>query len=133
MTRDEARKAAEVMLAYAEGKEVELLVVGNRWEVYTDNEAPDFNWRDYHYRIKPSLKYRLFNSVEECWQEMQKHQPFGWVRETATGELHSITYLEKSKNAEKGFIIWLSDLNMTVAEMYDQYTFADGNPFGVKE
>lgn len=27
------------------------------------------------YRIKP--KYRPFKDAEECWVEMQKHQPFG--------------------------------------------------------
>ena len=24
-------------------------------------------------------KYRPFKNAEECWQEMQKHQPFGWI------------------------------------------------------
>lgn len=30
------------------------------------------------YRIKP--KYRPFKDAEECWQEMQNHQPFGWIK-----------------------------------------------------
>lgn len=29
------------------------------------------------YRIKPEPKYRPFKDAKECWQEMQKHQPFG--------------------------------------------------------
>ena len=24
--------------------------------------------------------YRPFKSQEECWNEMQKHQPFGWIK-----------------------------------------------------
>ncbi len=31
------------------------------------------------YRIKPESKYRPFKDEKECWQEMQKHQPIGWI------------------------------------------------------
>lgn len=49
MTREEARKAAEVMLAYADGKEIEYLYNGE-WE---DALNPTFDWYEEEYRIKP--------------------------------------------------------------------------------
>ena len=50
MTREEARKAAEVMLAYVNGEEIEYTVKGcNNWMKV---DSPSFNW-DWEYRIKP--------------------------------------------------------------------------------
>ena len=126
MTRKEARKAAEVMLAYADGKEIEYLCKDG-WRVTTNAL---FNWNNdaNYYRIKPEPKYRPFKNTEECWLEMQKHQPFGWVR-------------YKMKPIVIGSIASLYD---TEIEPYDActssykealqiFTFADGQPFGVKE
>lgn len=80
MTEEKARKAAEVMIAYAEGKEIEFKPLDyNTWcNVIGD---PLFDWSHNDYRIKSKPKYRPFKDKEECWTEMQKHQPFGWVKE----------------------------------------------------
>lgn len=57
MTREEARKAAEVMLAYANGEEIEALSDGK----YIPCEDPCFNWITCkgveNYRIKPKEKF----------------------------------------------------------------------------
>lgn len=54
MTKEQARKAAEVMLAYADGKEIEYTIKGrNKW---TKVESPSFNW-DWEYRVKPKPKF----------------------------------------------------------------------------
>ena len=68
------------------------------------------------YRIKPEAKYRPFKNVEECWQEMLKHQPFGWVK-TDSG-------YEQLWHVNKG-----DDFNAT----FKDSTFADGTPYGIKE
>ena len=68
------------------------------------------------YRIKPEAKYRPFKNAEECWQEMLKHQPFGWVK-TDSG-------YEPLWHVNKG-----DDFNLT----FKNSTFADGTPFGIKE
>lgn len=68
------------------------------------------------YRIKPEAKYRPFKNVEECWQEMLKHQPFGWVK-TDSG-------YEPLWHVNKG-----DDFNAT----FKYSTFADGTPYGIKE
>lgn len=51
MTREEARKAAEVMLAYANGAEIEYTAKDyNNW-IKVDSSG--FNWYGYDYRVKP--------------------------------------------------------------------------------
>lgn len=57
MTREEARKAAEVMLAFANGEKIEQYYdYDGKWsEVKT--RCCDFNWDKNAYRIKPKEKF----------------------------------------------------------------------------
>ena len=115
MTREEARKAAEVMLVYADGKEIEWRSKSSGcWESIT---TPSFGWDETDYRIKPEPKYRPFKNAEECWQEMQKHQPFGWVKEISNEEYINLGWVPTEDNEDT----------------FHNITFADGTPFGVKE
>ena len=114
MTREEARKAAEVMLAYADGKEVEFLDPLGNWRSDT---IPAFNWFNFDYRIKKEPSYRPFKNKEECWAEMQKHQPFGWVKHKKNGSFSCVMAVDDSK--------WYD-------AAYEKYTFADGTPFGIE-
>lgn len=126
MTREEARKAAEVMLAYANGEEIETLCFGE----YIPCEDPSFNWVDgksiKNYRIKPKPKYRPFKSQEECWNEMLKHQPFGWVKEILSEMLYLINGISNES------IVIMEDIN-SFKEAMRFYEFKDGTPFGIKE
>lgn len=115
MTREEARKAAEVMLAYADGKEIEFLADKGHWSSIA---VPEFDWYRNYYRIKPEPTYRPFRSKEECWQEMQKHQPFGWVKRKEDGWFSCVMSVDDTKRYD---------------DVYKTYTFVDGTPFGVKE
>lgn len=75
MTRKETKQCIAVMQAYADGKQLELFdKYKNEWVDVVD---PTWNWYESEYRIKPTLSYRPFHNVEECWKEMQKHRPFG--------------------------------------------------------
>ena len=57
MTKEDAKKAAEIMLAYANGEEIESLFYGE----YVSCEEPTFNWIGgkgvENYRIKPKEKF----------------------------------------------------------------------------
>ncbi len=129
MNRDEARKAAEVMLAYADGKEVEWSPKDRdgRW---IRANSPEFDWGSNDYRIKPQPKYRPFNSAEECWQEMQKHQPFGWLKDNVEG--HYYTNITAIDNGEENCSIG-ANFGWNLEGIFKNYIFADGEPFGVKE
>ena len=125
MNRNEARKAAEVMLAYADGKEIEYK--NGALKDWSITSVPTFNWGSNDYRIKPGPKYRPFKDAEECWQEMQKHQPFGWI---AKGKK---LYAIKAVECNTVFIDDDCENRSLLAFFNDGFTFADGEPFGVKE
>lgn len=123
MTREDARKAAEVMLAYADEKEIEIKK-GDKW--FSSDEV-SFNWFDFEYRVKPESKYRPFESVDECWQEMLKHKPFGWIAKSTR------LYAIKTLDCNTVFIDDGCENRSLLAYFKDSFYFADGTPFGVKE
>lgn len=121
MTREEAKELLPIIQAFAEGRTIQLLDGGKWLDVY----ETDFHESIYKYRIKPEPKYRPFKTQEECWQEMLKHQPFGWVRSTMSDNLYIIEYISDD-----------IDYNRTFAsynEAFEWVKFADGTPFGVME
>ena len=134
MKKEEARMAAEVMLAYADGKEIEWSHKdGNGcWLRWVKADNPKFDWIDNDYRIKPQPKYRPFKDAEECWQEMQKHTPFGWIQ-------------DKDNSSFKQYILSVDKDGVTISDYDDGnllldyksffgfYIFIDGTPFGIKE
>lgn len=69
ISRENAKELLHIIKAYSEGKEIEYFN-GLKWEV---REEFRFSADPSQYRIKPNPKYRPFKSVEECWEEMQKH------------------------------------------------------------
>ena len=81
------------------------------------------------YRIKPEAKYRPFKNAEECWGEMQKHQPFGWIKcEEGCFNIVYVTDEYVGLADPDGSSILLASKNS-----YQDNTFADGTPFGIKE
>lgn len=85
-------------------------------------------WNNTEYRIKPEPKYRPFKDRQECWQEMQKHQPFGWI-----ADIDSCRYILA---VGEGSVVFKSfnssDFCKSFDEVVDTYTFADGTTFGIK-
>ena len=127
MTREEAKELMPVIQAFADGKDVETKT-GSGWMIV---ENMSFAGEPDGYRIKSESKYRPFANAEECWQEMQKHQPFGWVKsKEATKDIYfTITGLT---NVIHGVIL-NSTGGWSFSGLFNYYTFADGTPFGVKE
>ena len=75
--------------------------------------------------MEKNSKYRPFKNKEECWQEMQKHQPFAWVKEKHSDRYSLITEVNGlSIKVKEGCLF---------TDSVKYYTFADGTPFGVKE
>ena len=113
------------MQAYADGKTIQYRAIdGGYW--YDVPEGKDVEWERYEFRVKPGSKYRPFKDAEECWNEMLKHEPFGWMRGTF-GEYATIDFLDKFGTARHGKATW--DFKKT----FNEIEFADGAPFGIKE
>lgn len=131
MDRKEAAKLLPIIRAFIAGMVIECRTrtweVNKGWQYSTDWEkTEELKFQDtYEYRIKPEPTYRPFANTEECWTEMEKHQPFGWV-----------------KTKDKGIRLCIIGLNQGSAftqvghkydEALDEFIFADGAPFGIKE
>ena len=129
MDRNQAKALLPIIQAYAEGKEIEIFDCTKKmWETAI---LPHFDCDSIFYRIKPETTYRLFKDAEECWKEMLKHKPFGWLKsKEATEDVYfTITGLT---NDTHGAMLNSSG-GWSFSGLFDYYTFADGTPFGVKE
>lgn len=149
MTKKEVKKLLDNTKVYVNGKNEEiqkkLFSLGYSWRNDKDNidyiDAPFFYinsdntlsfGRNMKYftmhphkeitaedilSISTETKYRPFKDAEECWEEMQKRQPF---------------VLIQPKNCNN-YTISCIDNNMDFNRYFNEYTFADGTPFGIKE
>lgn len=118
-----------ILQAFVDGKEIEGRPKGfsNDFEGWMIIDAIS-NLDSIEYRIKPELKYRSFKNTEECWAEMQKHQPFGWVINKNTGRKYCITAIHETSNE----VFIADDTWKDFYKIKKNYTFTDGTPFGVK-
>lgn len=129
MNRNQAKEFYPILQAYAEGRVIECRTkpsavegtdVPNDW---TEMKEIEF-WNNTEYRIKPEPKYRPFKDAEECWQEMLKHQPFGWVVGRRDGVMYLIRSLE--------YVSVYTSIQYSFKDAFDKLAFADLVPFGVK-
>ena len=130
MTREEAKELIPIMQAFADGKTIEFFKQGE-WMELND---PDFMWDSYKYRIKPEPKYRPFKTREECWNEMLKHQPFGWVKRINGGYKQIMAiHMDIFNKHCADFAGQTGTACFEFEYIYKHYTFTDGTPFGIKE
>ena len=134
MTREEIKRRAELYSALAEGKTIQILNMEGNW---VDVEVKKLNYipETLKFRIKPQSNYRPFKSQEECWNEMLKHQPFGWVKSKVKGYFHLIGLVQWASELEDVMIIFATSeqLARSSRSLFEDFIFADGTPFGIKE
>lgn len=135
ITREEAKRRAELYSALADGKAIQVQnPVTSKWEYLDINKVGEF-MEELNYRIKPEPKYRPFKSQEECWNEMLKHQPFGWVKSKKSGHNFSIGSVLWDKEFDDVFVTFACDgmLGRSSKSVFEDFTFDDGTPFGIRE
>lgn len=129
MNRIEAKEFYPILQAFVEGRVIECRTkpsaiegtdVPNDW---TEMKEIEF-WKNTEYRIKPEPTYRPFKDAKECWQEMLKHQPFGWVVGRRDGVMYLIRSLE--------YVSVYTSIQYSFKDAFDKLAFADLVPFGVK-
>lgn len=133
MTKQEAKQLLPIIQAIAEGKVIEcraklgrlkgVVDIPNKWT--ETNEIWCVNSLEYRIKPEPEPKYRPFKDAEECWQEMLKHQPFGWTYDYTNNIWDSIARVTGSG------IVYEEDM-MCFEDVFNRVEFADGTPFGVK-
>lgn len=139
MDRNQAKEFYPILQAFAEGKTIETRrkpttdngVTKDGWYEFNDwTEMKELEyWVNVEYRIKPEPTYRPFKDAEECWNEMEKHQPFGWVIKHNKDKM-LIGEVDSSDGVilynQRGSMFGFDEANRIL-------TFADGLPFGVKD
>ena len=143
MTREEAKELLPIIQAWAEGKTIQRMSSLGEWSDAT-KDVCFFNHPS-SYRIKPEPKYRPFKTQEECWQEMMKHQPFGWIYCKNDSCYYCIISVDEGKielspdmyphseTTPKEYYLENSYVDFATALEDYEYTFADGTPFGIRE
>ena len=134
LTREEAKRRAELYSALAKGKSVQVQGIDGSW-VDVDIDKLNYFIETPIFRIKPEPKYRPFKTREECWNEMLKHQPFGWVKSKVKGYFHLIGLVQWASELEDVMIIFATSeqLARSSRSLFEDFIFADGTPFGIKE
>ena len=129
MDRNQAKALLPIIQAYAEGKEIEIFDCTKKmWETAI---LPHFDCDSIFYRIKPETTYRPFKDAEECWKEMLKHKPFGWLKSKEATEYVYFTITGLTNDTHGAMLN--SSGGWSFSGLFDYYTFADGTPFGVKD
>lgn len=130
MNRNQAKKILPIIQALADGRTIQFAATDKEWVDLDSDDGGVFLEtlinNPQSYRIKP--KYRPFKDAEECWNEMLKHQPFGWVKcESCYNTIVSVSNIDVVLVSCSG-----DSITQPFDEVMDDSTFADGTPFGVK-
>ena len=121
--KEEVKSVMNIIQAFADGKTIQA--IDPYEDEWVDQAVLNFKALfEGQYRIKPEHTYRQFKDAEECWKEMQKHQPFAWVKEKHSDRYSLITEVNGlSIKVKEGCLF---------TDSVKYYTFVDGTPFGVK-
>lgn len=134
MTREEAKELLPIIQAFVEGKAIQDKIEGVTGWCDTDEINFEFEGQKIIHRIKPESQYKPFKTQEECWNEMLKHQPFGWLKTKTNG---SYRFIGEMYSLPELFtkVVTVTPTHESVpysTTMFGAYTFADGTPFGEK-
>lgn len=124
MKREDIKAMLPILQAFADGKVIQMLDNRSIRTDLTEREGLPIGTlraESNSFRIKPEQKYRPFANAEECWQEMLKHQPFGWVKDTEANEYLNVYCISNSASSIDLF-----------GRMFKRCIFIDGSPYGIK-
>lgn len=127
LKREEVKELLPILQAFAEGKPIQDKIEGLTDWVDTDEINLEYEGQKIKHRIKPESEYRPFKNQEECWNEMLKHQPLGWLRSKRIKDVYQLITI---RNHE---VRIFADLPLYFSRAYREYEFPDGTPFGIKE
>ena len=115
-----------IMKAYEDGKTIEQKRIdGAEWGSIVHVEDFPFDFVANEYRIKPECKYRPYKSVEEAFNEAEKHG--FWMQNVDRMYLRFIDGFHINKNSD----IFICDY--CVDDILDMFVWADdGSPCGTK-
>ena len=123
----------ELKEAHKNGAKIQFRLDGKGW---TDWENPKFDCQPSEYRIKP--KYRPFKDCDELIATLAKKigykakantMPLIWVRSNDGTTVCISSFGGKHTVG----LSWFNTEAKDIREMFNNFTFLDGSPFGVCE
>ena len=119
----------KVMRAYRDGAVIEYIdkhVSDDIWEI-CDN--PQWNWRDFNYRIKKQPKYRPYKNTLEFLQAQKEHGPYLCMNN------EKYTYIIPTSVVIGG--VEFTQLGESITYgwelLFEDFTWQDGTPCGIEE
>ena len=131
--KNDIKRIIPLLQKMAEGKTLQFKS-GNGWiDVDADKDGVNIDYllnNGINVRIKQEPKYRPFKDAEECWNEMQKHQPFGWIKPKDDDVVTKFMLIDALRN--EGIAV-RTNIRFNYHELLEHYTFADRTPLGIIE
>ena len=127
--KEEVKSVMNIIQAFANGKTIQA--IDPYEDEWVDQAALNFKALfEGQYRIKPEPKFRPFKGAEECWNEMQKHQPFGWIKPKGDDTISKFMLIDSLMDE---VVTVRTNIRFNYQELLEHYTFADQTPFGIIE
>ena len=131
--KNDIKRILPLLQEMEEGKTLQIKT-GNGWiDVDADKDGVNIDYllnNGITVRTKQEPKFRPFKDAEECWNEMQKHQPFGWIKPKDDDVVNKFMLIDALRN--EGVAV-RTNIRFNYHELLEYYTFADRTPFGIIE
>ena len=131
--KNDIKRILPLLQKMAEGKILQINTMNGWIDVDADKDGVNIDYllnNGITVRIKEEPKFRPFKHAEECWNEMQKHQPFGWIKPKGDDVVNKFMLIDALRN--EGIAV-RTNIRFNYHELFEHYTFADRTPFGIIE
>ena len=113
--KENCEKMAGVMLAYADGKQIQVSLK----EGWKDIVDPEWNWSAYDYRVKPKPTYRPYKPEE------LKQLKNEWLIHARSKSEHCVMGIDCEENA-----VYMTTYWFTADKLFLEWVRQDGSPCG---
>lgn len=129
----------EVMKAYIEGKPVQCKALKYDICIWMDDTNPSWDWNNYLYRVKSELTYRQYENTKEMLEDINERRvaiqhpvfPGVWLKNKEYDIVVAIAGLDNLDSDKPEILLGENWTTLTTA--FNNFTYLDGSPFGMKE
>ena len=131
--KNDIKRILPLLQEMEEGKTLQIKTMNGWIDVDADKDGVNIDYllnNGINIRIKQEPKFRPFKDAEECWNEMQKHKPFGWIKPKDDDVVNKFMLIDALRN--EGIAV-RTNIRFNYHELLEYYTFADRTPLGIVE
>ena len=131
--KNDIKRILPLLKEMEEGKTLQMKTMNGWIDVDADKDGVNIDYLlndGITVRIKQEPKLRPFKNAEECWNEMQKHQPFGWIKRKGDDTISKFMLIDSLMDE---VVTVRTNIRFNYHELLEHYTFADRTPLGIIE